>query len=91
MERDLRTPICLVKLAALDTKAILLSTTARPPINSPIRPLNRKLDANQATPLVVRVGWGQGVRLMKVKEGPLLCPQGSVEVHVCATVRAAAG
>lgn len=34
-ESDLRNVLDLVKLAALEMRAILLSTTARPPIKSP--------------------------------------------------------
>jgi hypothetical protein len=33
---------------------------------------------------------GQWVPLMKVKEGPLLCPQGSAEVDIWVTVTATA-
>jgi len=74
-ESDLRTVLDLVKLAVLEMRAILLSTTVRPPIKSPPPPMSptppdRKLEGNQATPLVVWKEWGERGSLDEGERGP---------------------
>jgi hypothetical protein len=57
-ERDLRTELDNVKLAVLESRAILLSTTARPPISSPPRALRQEVGRKPGNTISCAVGVG---------------------------------